>query len=214
MPYSTHDDLKQLHEDIDELTSMITDLTFSGTGQNDLIPVITPERNLIISTSIVKFYIEIRTLGISADRFHWSDVGDALSWTGQNVRITGGIQYLNYGIGIEFRKPSGHTLNDNWIFSLNPPNSDDERIMASNWVDDRLKPYVATPITDPSQTLILAEANFAVSLILRAKKREKLYLDFRNEASRLIAEILETPKITPATLVEEETETEPGLAGG
>jgi hypothetical protein len=220
MPYSTHDDLKQLHGDIDELTSRITDLTFTGTGQNDLVPEITPERNFISSPLAVGFHVEISSLGISADRFKWSDSGDALGWIGQNVRITGNIQYLNYGIGIEFGKSNGHTSGDFWRFNLNPPDSNDERIMAYNWVNDRLRPYIKTlPVVNPSQTIILAEANFAVSLILRANKRKELYLDFRNEAARLIAEMIEIPKVTSTSPIEEEegeteTEARPGLAGG
>jgi len=191
--YSTHDDLKQLHEDIDELTSKISDLVFYGNGPNDMTPIIIPERNIITAASVVKFWIQIKTVGMTVNKFHWSDVGDALSWTGENVIITSEVQHLNHGIGIEFAGSFGHVLDDYWRFDLNPPDSSDERAMAYGWINDRLKQHIDTPLSSPTQTIVLAEANFAVSLILRAKKRPTLVEDFRDEAVRLIDEILEIP---------------------
>ena len=201
--YSTHDDLKQLHEDIDELTSKISDLVFSGTGPNDLVPTILPERNIITAADVVKFYILIQTIGTTVNKFRWSDQGHPADWVGDNIIITGDVQRLNYGVGIQFTESFGHVLDDYWRFSLNPPDSSDERTMAYNWVNDRLKQHIATPISSPTQTIVLAEANYAISLILRAKKRPTFFEGFRDEAVRLINELLEIP----AKPVEPTTET-------
>jgi len=188
MPYSTHDNLKELHEDIDELTSTITNLSFTGTGPNDLTPKIIPERNIVTSATAVEFRVKITALGTIINTIDWSD-DNGSTWTGQSVKITGDDQFLNHGIAIRFQKLSGHIVNDYWEFKLNPPDSNDERIMAYNWVNDKIEPRISVPIAAPSQTLILAEANFAISLILQAKKRN-LVADFRNEADRLVNELL------------------------
>jgi hypothetical protein len=200
MPYSTHDDLKELHEDIDELTSEISDFVFKGSGPNDMIPFIVPERKMVTAASVIKFWIQISAIRMTVNKIKWSDVGNALDWTGQDVIITGGVQYLNHGIAIQFNESFGHVFGDYWRFSLNPPNSNNVRIMAYNWVNDRLEPHTTVPIVTPSQTLVLAEANFATSLILRAKGREG-HIDFRNEAIRLVDELIGsstilTPEIT------------------
>jgi len=198
MAYSTHEDLGQLHEDIDELTSEISDFIFGGSGPNDMIPIIVPERKIVAATSVIHFYIQISTAGLTVNKLQWSVTGGSHGWTGQDVIITGGIQYLNYGIGVQFNEAYGHTLNDYWRFNLNLPDSSDERDMAYDWVNDRLEPHTTVPIASPSQTLILAEANFAISLILRNKGREG-HIDFRDEASRLVNELIGSPTIlTPA----------------
>jgi len=188
MSYSTHDDLKELHEGIDELTSEITVLSFSGSGPNDLIPSIIPERNIITSASVVQFRIKIVSLGTTINKFDWSD-DNGSTWIGQDVKITGEDQFLNHGISVRFQKLSGHIVGDQWTFNLNPPDSDDERDMAYNWVNDKINLRISIPIAIPSQTLILAEANFAIFLILRAKRREQSS-EFRTEADRLIFELL------------------------
>jgi len=203
--YSTHDDLKQLHEDIDELTSKISDFAFVGTGPNDMTPIILPERNIVDTSSVIGFYIEMQTIGTTVNKFRWSDAGHPADWVGDNVFITGDVQYLNHGIGIKFAESFGHVSGDYWSFNISLPDSDDERTMAYNWVNDQLKQHIVTPLTDPSQTIILAEANFAISLILRAKRREG-FDDFRDEADRLIAEMLEIPAKTVEPITEVTTE--------
>jgi len=200
--YSTHDDLKQLHEDVDELTSKISDFRFYGSGPNDMLPIITAERNVVGIDGVVGFWIQLQTVGMSVNKFRWSDQGHPADWVGDNIIITADIQYLNHGAAINFTEAFGHVLGDYWRFNLNPPNSDDERIMAYNWVNDRLKQHIATPIVDPSQTIVLAEANFAISLILRARKQEGVD-DFRDEAVRLIAEMVEVPEVVPKTITEQ-----------
>lgn len=216
MSYSTHDNLKQLHEDIDELTAKIINFIFSGSGPNDMIPFITPERNIIVAASAVNYHVEIISVGMTVNKINWTDLGSGgQGWRGTSVIITGGDQALNNGISIKFNESYGHTLNDWWRFTLNPPDSDDERDLAYDWVNDRLRSFVSIPVSDPSETLILAEANFAISLILRAKK-QLMVEDFRDEASRLMDELLESPEKVVETEVkaEEEEVTEEGTGGG
>ena len=203
--YSTHDDLKQLHENIDELTSKISDFRFYGTGPNDMLPIITAERNVVDISDVVGFWIQLQAVGMTVNKIRWSDRGHPADWVGENVIITADVQHLNHGAAINFTEAFGHVLDDYWRFNLNPPDSSEERTMAYNWVNDRLKQHISTPLTDPSQTIVLAEANFAISLILRSKNREG-FDDFRDEATRLIEEMVEVPLTTPEAITEQPVE--------
>lgn len=201
MSYSTHADLKQLHASIDELTSKISSLIFSGSGPNDLIPIIVLERNIVTASASKNFWVQITSLGTVVNKFNWSDTGAASGWTGQNIKIIDENQYLNHGIAIRFNDKTGHVVDDHWTFTLDAADSDDERAKAYNWINDRLRSHISVPVDDPTETLVLAEANFAVSLILRANGREQ-HGDFRTEAMRLITELLESPVKTEIPLPE------------
>lgn len=61
--------------------------------------------------------------------------------------------------------------------------------MAHGWVIDSCRPFFHPPTDNPSQLLILAEANYALYLILRSADEEIKSLAFQQEAWRLIRHI-------------------------
>jgi len=199
MSYSTHLDLKQLHEQIDELTTKITGLRFWGNGPNDMIPVIVSQRNIAVATNDINFKVMISAVSLTVNKMNWSEDGGT-SWRGQNIVITGEEQLLNYGVAVKFIRQYRHVLNDYWTFTVEAANSDDERATAYNWVNDRLEPHITTPVSSPSETLVMAEACFAVSIILRYKGLD-LAESFRSEATRLIDEFL-APQLKPVGTVQ------------
>lgn len=62
--------------------------------------------------------------------------------------------------------------------------------MAHAWVTDSCRPHFNPPATSPSHLLVLAEANYAVYLILRSKDLEIKGLTFQQEAWRLIRHLV------------------------
>ncbi len=53
-------------------------------------------------------------------------------------------------------------------FATSESNFEKERKKASDWVDDQLRDRYTVPFTSPSETIIMAEANYAVGMILKS----------------------------------------------
>ena len=181
--YSEHRDLQQLHEKIDKYTSSITNFEFSGSGLNDL-----TAKAEILAFRPVHIQLRISSTSIKVDSFKWSD-DSGRNWRASNVIITGNDQSLDHGVAIKFNTVRGHTMNDLWKFTANPPESLEERQTAYDWVNDQLRARITVPVSSPSKVVILAEANYAIYLILR-KKGDKSFTEFRTEAGVLIAQYI------------------------
>jgi len=63
---------------------------------------------------------------------------------------------------------------------------DDYITDAHAWVVDTIRPFFTPPSNTPSRLLVLAEANYAVFLILRAAEQEIKAISFQQEAWKLI----------------------------
>lgn len=66
-----------------------------------------------------------------------------------------------------------------------------ERALATDWVDDNLRDRYEVPFSSPSNTIVLAEANYTVGLILRSNSTTAgfefaTYNPFFQEAKSLI----------------------------
>lgn len=189
MSYSDHDQLKKLYDKIDEYVCSFTDRRFTpggGTGGvNDL-----TLSGIITALFPIDFRIEIES---GCTTFRWSDTGGSL-WKSSSVSLAvyagDTAVEIVHGTKILFSlvDSSHRNAGDKWDFTARGPNSKIERAMAYDWINDRLRGTISVPISDPSDSVIFAEANYAAFLILRAQD-DPAYTSFRSEAIRLISSI-------------------------
>ncbi len=66
------------------------------------------------------FTIKITSTG-SPNNFQWKKNNGAFS---ANTPITGSVQALSDGVSITFGATTGHTLNDQWVVTVNPNTTD------------------------------------------------------------------------------------------
>ena len=184
MAYSEHRDLQQLHKKIDEYTSSITNFQFDGAGLNDLAVT-----GGVLTFAPKHIQVRISSTSIQVDYFGWSD-DSGRNWRANNVIISGAKQSLGHGIIAEFNSVRGHTLNDLWKFTINPPESLEERKIAYDWVNDKLQTYFTTPVSSPSNVVKSAEANYAVFYILRHNDDINAP-GFRTEAENLLNQYIQ-----------------------
>ena len=71
-----------------------------------------------------------------------------------------------------------------------------EREAAYDWVNDQLRGVLSVPISNPSETVKMAEANYAIYLILRANSVGEAF-DFLTQAESLIS-VLKTEQLSQA----------------
>lgn len=90
--------------------SIISAVTFSGTGTNDL-----ATGGTFTGSSNATFVVKIDSVG-ATDTFTWSGNGGS-TWTGVTTSITGTAQTLINGITVTFGAISGHALDDSWTFT-------------------------------------------------------------------------------------------------
>ena len=199
MAYSTHAQLVRLLDDIDAYTWKFDNLRFYGKGVNDLLPY-----GIGKSASLgdpIQIVVEVTSApGAVFLTIQWSD-NNGSTWRetdkyslGTNY-VTGRVA-LDYGIAVEFSYLNGgspHYIGDYWKFTANPPNSDTFRDLANDWVNVNLERTHPVPFTSPVSTVILAEATYAIHLILRANNDARS-AQFHQEAIRLI-QLLTTFKI-------------------
>jgi hypothetical protein len=184
MSYSEHRDCQQLHKKIDEYTSSITNFEFLGRGLNDL-----DAKGEVLAFRPVHIQIKISSIDVRLDFFDWSD-DSGRTWQATGVLITGEGQAIKHGVRIRFNSIRGHTVGDLWKFTANPPESLEERAIAYDWVNDKLRTSVTIPVSNPSNVIISAESNYATFLILR-KNDDPNADKFREEAERLIDQYTE-----------------------
>lgn len=184
MSYSEHRDLQQLHKRIDEYTSSVTNFEFDGSGLNDL-----SVEGKIIAFRPIHIQVKISSTSIKTDYFSWSN-DSGRTWRATNVIITGMRQNLGHGIIAHFNFVRGHTIGDLWKFTINPPESIEERKMAYDWVNDKLRAHLTIPVSNPSDVIVAAEANYAAFLILR-KNDDGNAAAFRDEAEKLLNQYIE-----------------------
>jgi len=156
--YSTHSDLQALWSTLNTLLGFLSSPVFSGTGiLNDLIT------NSSFSGDVDLHYkVQIFSQG-SPNTFKWSE-DDGTTWEQYAVAITGDEQILSHGVTITFGATVGHSVDDAWSFLATAANSESERAFAYDWLNDALRAVYTVPIASPSQTVILAEAFYALFL--------------------------------------------------
>lgn len=87
--------------------------SYSGTGLNDLATGVTT------TVTIDRYYrVEIDGTG-TPDTFRWSK-DNGTTWDAAGVPITGAEQALTEGATVTFGATTGHTVNDQWIFTAGP----------------------------------------------------------------------------------------------
>ncbi|MHA1288982.1 MAG: hypothetical protein ACTSPB_16445 [Candidatus Thorarchaeota archaeon] len=192
MPYSEHRDLERIQARINEYTGVISDLLFTGTGLND----ISVSGTLNSAVGPILFRVQITENGTDFDYFKWSKNGGR-TWHATNVPIGSADTWigLDDGIRIKFTYAGGHnvkqhTIGDYWDFTVNPPHTSEQRKMAYDWVNDRLRSKMTVPISSPSETIILAEANYACFLILRANDDPQA-AQYETAAEKLVSQYIE-----------------------
>jgi hypothetical protein len=187
--YSDHTHLEKLYGKVNEYTCSFTDRVFTPGGATGGVNDLTLS-GIITALFPVDFRIEIEPGGTT---FQWSDDGGS-TWKSRNldlevfagetaIELAHGVAALFTPVNPNLRNPG-----DRWDFTARGPNSSVERAMAYDWVNDRLRGTLSMPISDPSDSVIFAEANYAIFLILRAQD-DPAYNDFRLEANRLISSI-------------------------
>lgn len=177
MSYASHADLKAIYADIDTFTARIDTPAFQG-SLNDLTP-----SGTLSNPSDIDFEIIIDATG-TPDTFKWSKTGGA-SFAASGVPISGGAQFLDNGISVTFAATTGHALNDQWDFKAYAPDSSAQRNLAYGWVNDHLRSMYNVPFASPPQSVILAEAYYAVYIILLGNN-DPSASTFLSEAESLI----------------------------
>jgi len=160
--YSTHADLKLLWADLDDLLGLLSVPEFSGSGVlNDL-----SHNSTYLGDSDVGYLVQIDGIS-SPNTFRWSG-DDGMNWYQELVPITGEAQILSDGVEITFGSTDGHSSLDSWEFFATAPNSESQRQLAYDWLNDSLRSVYTVPFSSPSHSVIMAEALYAVSIILQA----------------------------------------------
>lgn len=192
MPYSEHRDLQKLHHKIDQYTCHIAGLKFTGSGLNDI-----TVSGTITAKQPISFKLEITDNGTDFDYFKWSKTAGR-SWHATDVPIAADDVYidLDEGVQVKFKYAGGHnirshTVGDCWEWVAYPVHSSEERKMAYDWLNDQLEAYMTTPVSSPSESVILAEATYACYLILRANGDPDAD-KFRIDTQDLIRSYIET----------------------
>jgi hypothetical protein len=94
------------------ITGELGDITYSGVGLDD----ISICGNYSHDNTDTSFKIQID--GVSTvNTFKWSDDGGSI-WNASTVAMTGVYQELSHGIFVKFAATTGHTLLDNWTFTI------------------------------------------------------------------------------------------------
>jgi len=180
--YSTHSDLQALWATLNNLLGSLSVPAFLGTGTlNDL----TTNSTFLGSTDL-HYKVQIDGTG-PPNTFKWSE-NDGSTWK-EGVAITGDEQMLSHGVTITFGITDSHIVGDAWTFLATAPSSDAERAYAYDWLNDALRAVYTVPISSPSQTVILAEASYALFLILNAHDNPA-YLNFQSQANNLVGILL------------------------
>ena len=177
MSYSSHADLRSIFASIDSLTARIDTPAFLG-SLNDLTP-----SGTLSNPSDLDFEVIIDATG-TPDTFKWSKTGGA-SFAASGIPISGAVQHLDNGISVTFAATTGHALNDQWDFRAYAPDSSAQRTLAYGWVNDHLRSMYDVPFASPPQSVILAEAYYAVYIILLAND-DPSASTFLSEAESLI----------------------------
>ena len=97
----------------------ITDITYTGTGLNDMIFT----GHYDGTSSNKTFYVRIKTASGVPDTFEWS----LNNWTtieATDIAITGNDQLLEDNINVKFNAVNGHNTSDNWNGTASPVNVD------------------------------------------------------------------------------------------
>lgn len=97
----------------------ITDITYTGTGLNDMIFT----GHYDGTSSNKTFYVRIKTAAGVPDTFEWS----LNNWTtieATDIAITGNDQLLEDNINVKFNAVNGHNTSDNWNGTASPVNVD------------------------------------------------------------------------------------------
>ena len=96
---------------------------------------------------------------------------------------------LDYGVLILFAESFRHTPGDYWTWTANPPDSSTQRTKAYDWVNDKLKVHMTTPVAAPTETVVLAEAHYAISLILKGND-DAQHAKYSLDAEKLIKDVV------------------------
>ena len=217
MPYSTHAQLVRLLDDIDAYTWKFDNLRFYGKGINDLLPYGVGKSAPLGSPIAV--VVKVINVAPTAWGIEWSD-NNGSTWRETNGYVIGtnyiiGRVSLDYGIAVEFAHDIsvGHYNGDYWQFTANPPDSTTFRDFANDWVNINLERTHPVPFTAPVNTVVLAEATYAIYLILRANNDPRSAA-FHQEAVRLITLLttFKTVTVIPEAVVREEVERPRGVA--
>lgn len=97
--------------DEDNVTTLTSNV-FTGTGVNDC-----TESGAYLGAAVAVFTIQIDGVA-TPDTFKWKKDGGA--WT-TGVAITGVAQTISEGLIVTFAVTTGHTLNDIWAITVQPP---------------------------------------------------------------------------------------------
>lgn len=106
--------------------------SFNGTGIND----ITTAGTYVGGTNRT-YVVKIDSVG-ATDTFKWSNDGGS-TYPHTAISMTGSLQDLEYGIRINFKAITGHTLNDEWTINvlINTPRYEGEAISAENFISGK-----------------------------------------------------------------------------
>lgn len=100
---------------LSQMSSVIGVPVFLGTGLNDMSAL--GSYTGTVNKNYVVVVDSIGTPGVTADTFKWSMDG-GLTYVHTNIAINGGLQLLDEGIEVKFGHVTGHSLNDQWTFSV------------------------------------------------------------------------------------------------
>lgn len=97
----------------------ITDITYTGTGLNDMLFT----GHYSGTSSNKTFYVRISDAGGTPDKFEWS-LDNFTTIEATDIVITGDDQLLEDGISVKFNATNGHNTSDTWSGAASPTNVD------------------------------------------------------------------------------------------
>ena len=187
MSYSSNTDISNLVDVVEfDFSWEFSAVTFYGSGLNDMTLSAAANQgktNLDEPQSIV---VEIINIDGAADVYRVSR-DDGVEW-GSIGAIPASLisDDIGFGIRVDWGAVTGHTKGNFWKFTATPITPSAYRDFAYDWLNDSLEQTHDVPFDDPSKTIILTEATYAIYLILR-KADDPRYTAFRAEAYRLLA---------------------------
>ena len=185
MTYSTYEDLFNLLDDINLTYKwLFSDIEFFGTGLNDM--NIDSEQLETSETEIIHHVVRIESLDPTGDIVHYSRDNGATFPAAAQIRIPPLHTRIFFNINVNWDALTVHNIGDYWSFTSTPESQAIIRDFAYDWVNDNLeRMHYEIPIPDPSKTVVLAEATYAIYLYLRARNDPRS-AEFHQEAIRLI----------------------------
>jgi len=190
MTYSSRSDLANLIDAVRLQNKWeFSSLTFYGSGLNDLSLAPTSEQGFTDLTTPQNIVIQVwePAHGVGPDRFRFS-WNNGATWVTDFAAIPESLLVsINNGVFILWgtNVADSHKSGDWWRFTATPVVQVGYMEIAHDWLNTCLERTHDVPFSSPSTTVKLAEATYAIYLILR-RDDDPRYAEYYAEAYRLV----------------------------